>query len=254
MYRSLSLALASALMAPLSQALATEFNIDTQCEVESSYELTIERDRLVFVKDGGGEIAFANGRLLVDGKALALSRADASRVAEFERSVRALVPEVKSIARDAVEIAVVALTRMIDTFATEANRASFVAELDAMRVEIDTLIEQTNSTRGARNGEFEAKAREFAERIAPRIAGEFASQAVTAALSGDEARVKAIEAKAERLDKEIEASVEAPAKALEARANALCPRIKALDLIEDEFELRLPDGQPLNLVEVERKV
>lgn len=252
MYRSLSLALAAALSAPLSQAMA-EVNIDTQCEVESSYELTIERDRLVFVKDGGGEISFAKGQLFVDGNAMALSRADTSRVAEFERSVRALVPEVKSIARDAVEIAVVALSRVIDTFASEANRASFVAELDAMRVEIDGLIEQTNSTRGARNGEFEAKAKEFAERMAPRIAGEFASQAMTAALSGDESKIAAIEAKADRFEKEIEASVEAPAKALEARANALCPRIKALDLIESEFELRLPDGQPLNLVEVERK-
>ena len=252
MYRSLSLALVAALSAPLSQAMA-EVNIDMQCEVESSYELTIERDRLVFLKDGGGEVAFANGRLFVDGNALALSRADASRVAEFERSVRALEPEVKSIARDAVEIAVVALSRVIDAFASEGNSASFVAELDAMRVEIDGLIEQTNSTRGARNGEFEAKAREFAERMAPRIAGEFASQAMTAALSGDEAAVSAIEAKAERFEKEIEASVEAPAKALETRANALCPRIKALDLIESEFELRLPDGQPLNLVEVERK-
>lgn len=252
MYRSLSLALAAALSAPLSQAMA-EVNIDTQCEVESDYELTINSDRLVFQKDGGGEIAFAHGQLFVDGNALALSRADASRVAEFERSVRALVPEVKSIARDAVEIAVVALSRVIDTFASEANRASFVAELNAMRVEIDSLIEQTNSTRGARNGEFEAKAREFAERMAPRIAGEFASQAMTAALSGDETKVAAIEARADRFEKEIEASVEAPAKALEARANALCPRIKALDLIESEFELRLPDGQPLNLVEVERK-
>ncbi len=252
MYRSLSLALATALMAPLSQAMA-EVNFDAQCEVESDYELTIKSDRLVFQKDGGGEIAFANGQLFVDGNALALSRADASRVAEFERSVRALVPEVKAIARDAVEIAVVALSRVIDTFASEANRASFVAELDAMRVEIDALIEQTNSTRGARNGEFEAKAKEFTERMAPRIAGEFASQAMTAALSGDETKVAAIEAKADRFEKEIEASVEAPAKALEARANALCPRIKALDLIESEFELRLPDGQPLNLVEVERK-
>lgn len=252
MYRSLSLALAAALSAPLSQAMA-EVNIDTQCDVESDYELTIERERLVFLKDGGGEIAFAKGRLFVDGKAQDLSRADSSRVAEFERSVRALEPEVKSIARDAVEIAVVALSRVIDTFASEANRASFVAELDAMRGEIDGLIEQTHSTRGARNGEFEAKAKEFAERMAPRIAGEFASQAMTAALSGDETKVAAIEAKADRFEKEIEASVEAPAKALEARANALCPRIKALDLIESEFELRLPDGQPLNLVEVERK-
>lgn len=252
MYRSLSLALAAALMAPLSQAMA-EVHIDTQCNAETEYDITVEASRLVFSRDDGGEVAFANGRLFLDGQAVTLSRADSARVAEFERSVRALVPEVKSIAREAVEIAVVALTRVIDTFATEANRATFIAELDIMRVEIDELIEQTTSTRGVNDHQFEARAKEFAMRIAPRIASEFAGQAVTAALSGDEAAVAAIEARAKRLEKEIEASVEAPAKALEARANALCPRIRALDRIESEFELRLPNGKPLDLIELAQK-
>ena len=80
------------------------------------------------------------------------------------------------------------------------------------------------------------------------------AQAVSAALSGDESAANAIEERAKRLEKEIEASVEAPARALEARVNALCPRVEELDRLENQLELRLPNGDPLNLLEVQRKV
>ena len=50
----------------------------------------VEPTRLVFTQAGRGEVAFAQGRVYLDGNALTLSPADSNRVAEFERSVRAL--------------------------------------------------------------------------------------------------------------------------------------------------------------------
>lgn len=252
MYRSLTLALAAALMSPLTQAMA-EVHLDAKCEVESAYDLTVEPTRLVFTQAGRGEVAFAQGRVYLDGNALTLSPADSNRVAEFERSVRALIPDVKHIAVDAIEIAFTALNRVIDTFATANNRAALTAELGTMRSEIAAAVDQAQSTTALDDKAFQDKIEAFVSRMAPMVAGELASQAVTAALSGDDAAVKAIEAKADRLEKEIEASVEAPAKSLEARVNALCPRVEALDRIDDALELRLPDGKALDLIEVDNK-
>jgi len=89
--------------------------------------------------------------------------------------------------------------------------------------------------------------------MAPRVAGELASQAIAAAMKGDGTTANAIEAKAKRLERDIEASVEAPAKALEARVDALCPRVQALDRLDNQLELRLPNGEPLNLLRVKYK-
>lgn len=252
MYRSLTLALAAALMAPMSQAMA-EVRLEARCAVESKYELTIERDRLLFSREAGSEVAFANGRILVDGNALSLSTADSARVAAFERDVRALVPEVKAIAGEAIEIAFTALGRVIATFASDSNQAALVAELDAMRDEISAAVASAQSTRSMDDVIFEAKVKGFVSRLAPRIAGEFASLAVTAALSGDEKAAAEIERKANLLEKDIEASVEAPAKLLEARVNALCPRVEALDRLESELDVRLPNGERLDLLKVEDK-
>ncbi len=252
MYRSLSLALAAALLTPLSQAMA-EVHVDAHCEINSAYDLSIEPERLIFARTGS-EIVFAQGRLYLDGNAVVLSRADSERVAAFEREVRALIPEVRKIATDAVDIAFVALQRVVETFASEANRAGFIAELDGMRSEIRTAVAQAQSSRALDESALQSRIEGFVSRIAPRIAGEFAAQAVSAALSGDESAANAIEERANRLEKEIEASVEAPARALESRVNALCPRVEELDRLENQLELRLPNGDPLNLLEVQRKV
>lgn len=253
MYRSLTLALAAALMAPLSQAMA-EVNIEARCEIDSGYDLTVQPKQLKFTRQTGkSEVIFAQGSIYVDGSQLVLNSADRQRAADFEQGVRALIPDVKAIASDAVEIAFTALNRVIDTFASADNRATFLADLSALRVEIDRAIAHAESTRDFDDQAFEAKVKAFASSIAPRIAGEFAASAVSAALSGDEAAAKALEAKAKQLEQDIEASVEAPAKALEARVNALCPRVQALDRIENGLDVRLPDGQPLNLLQVADK-
>jgi len=251
MYRSLSLALAAALMAPLSQAMA-EVHIDSRCEVNSPYNLKVEPSRLVFSKEGA-VIAFAQGQLYLDGKLIDLSSADSDRVAAFEQDARALIPELKAVAHEAIELAFVALHRVIDTFATDSNKASFNAELEAMRNEIASAVTRAESTSEFENGDFETKISEFATRMAPRVAGELASQAIAAAMSGDGTTANAIEAKAKRLERDIEASVEAPAKALEARVDALCPRVQALDRLDNQLELRLPNGEPLNLLRVKYK-
>lgn len=253
MYRSLTLVIAAALMAPLTEAMAA-VHMEAGCSIDSSYDLSIEPQQLKFTRQNGtGVVVFTQGQIYVDGAALKLDAADSERVAQFERDVRALVPEVKQIASDGVEIAFTALNRVIDTFASAANQAAFRADLATLHSEIVHAIDSANSTREFDEQAFEAKIETMVEGMVPRLAAEFASAAVSAALSGDEAAAKAIEAKAEQMGKDIEASVQVPAKALEARFQALCPRVEALDRLESELDVRLPDGQSLDLLKVDNQ-
>lgn len=50
----------------------------------------------------------------------------------------------------------------------------------------------------------------------------------------------------------IERDVEARAERLEKRAEALCPSVADLDVIESSLDLRLADNQPLDLVRLDR--
>jgi len=74
------------------------------------------------------------------------------------------------------------------------------------------------------------------------------ASAVTAALSGDQSKVAALEARADSLDKSIDKEIDARADRLSERAKALCPRLQALDQLQQQFQFRLADGSRLQLV------
>jgi hypothetical protein len=54
------------------------------------------------------------------------------------------------------------------------------------------------------------------------------------------------------MEKAIEAGVEKRAAVLEARAEALCPKLLALDRIESQLALRLADDTTLDLLQIDR--
>ena len=72
------------------------------------------------------------------------------------------------------------------------------------------------------------------------------------ALSGDEAAVAELEARAGSIEANVEKAIGKHAKELEARADALCQRAHDLDRIEGQISARLPDGSPIDLIQVKR--
>jgi hypothetical protein len=83
------------------------------------------------------------------------------------------------------------------------------------------------------------------------LIGDITAAAVEAALSGDETTVARIEARADGIERGVERVVERRSRELERRADALCPRLRALDRLESELDLRLADGGRLALVRVD---
>lgn len=226
------------------------------CEVDSDFDLRIADNGLEFHRDGGtpARIRMHEGRLDIDGRVQALSAADARRVAEFERKLRALVPEVKLIALDAVELAFGAVVQVAEALGgPDRSRVDALVErLEDVRIAAVQRIDGAVDTADWNDGALEAQVEALVGELVPVIAGEAASIAIAAAMSGDEAAAAALERRMERMGKDIEAHVEQRAAQLEARAEALCPRVAELDAIDNALELRLADNRPLDLLVVRR--
>lgn len=240
---------AAALFALSAQAQARGTDV---CDFESEFDLRIGPSSLVFHRDGAAPetIEMAAGRLIVDGREIALSADDARRIRRYETEVRALVPEVKAIAMDAVGIASEAVIQVAQAFGG-ANADKALARVDEMTAKLADRIAASDDTADWGNEEFEDAIESLVTELVPMMAGDVAASAIAAALTGDESGVKRLEERVERMEKAIEERVEKRADQLEARAEALCPRVKALDELEASLALRLADNRRLDLLEAE---
>jgi cell fate (sporulation/competence/biofilm development) regulator YmcA (YheA/YmcA/DUF963 family) len=224
------------------------------CDMSSDYALTIKPDRLVFKRHAGtpAEIEIANGALRVDGTLVATNAADAQRLRDAEREVRSLVPEVKGIARDAVAIAFDAVGQVAAAFAHDGAAARRSAEhIAALGREIDRKIAETDSFDHWQDADIDRLVGSTVEAVVPEIVGNVTAEALKVAFTGDEAAAAELEARADGIEKSIDRAVEKQAAQLEARAMGVCARLRALDRVQSDMDVRLPDGSRLNLVRVD---
>ncbi len=236
-------------------AHAHDMKLNTSCSVSTDYDVSIKPDGLRFTRDDGSphRIVMHDGQLQVDGHPLAVDSADAARLRQYEARVRTLVPEVAGIAREGVGIGFDALTTVAATFSgSPAEQHRVVQQLTAQRERVMAEVDRGIAQGEWNDDRFEDLMDDHLGDAISGLVGTITSEAVKAALSGDQSRVQALQARADSLEKSIEQAVEPRARQLEARANALCPRLVELDQLQQQFEFRLPDGSPLNLMQLDR--
>ena len=245
--------LAAALGAAVSMPAFAHTHVH-DCDVSSAYSLSIKPDRLVFKRHAGtpAEIEIANGTLRVDGALVATDPADAARLRDAEREVRALVPEVKSIARDAIAIAFDAVGQVAAAFAHDGAAARRSAEhIAALGRDIDRKIAETDSFDRWEDADIDRLVGSTVEAVVPEIVGNVTAEALKVAFTGDEAAAAELEARASSIEKSVDRAVEKQATQLAARAMGVCSRLRALDHVQSELDVRLPDGNRLDLVRVD---
>jgi hypothetical protein len=234
-------------------AQARSVSIDS-CGLESDYEVSLDKSGLSFQHSGGkpASIVMNKGQLIVDGRPLALSDADHARVAEYEATVRALVPQAKAIARDAIDIAFVAVSEVAAAFSGTADSSSTRQRLGAVRSEITQRIDDAFDKKPWSEDEFDSLVEKAMSDLMPVILAEVAGNAVMIALSGDEARAEELERRAEKMEHDIERRIDTQTAQLASRVAALCPMVARLDSLENSLELRLDGGTRLNLLDYEK--
>lgn len=247
------LLLAAALGLGLTFAAQAKSHDIGNCGLDSKYDVTLDGGGLSFRHSGGKpeSIVMNKGKLIVDGRTLSISDADHARIAEYEATVRALVPQAKAIARDAIDIAYVAVTEVAAAFSDTADNKNTRQRLSVVRDEFKLRIDDTFDKRPWNEAEFEALLDKAMGDLMPVVVAEIAGNAIAIALSGDEKRAAELEKRAEKIERDIERRVDTQAAQLASRVAALCPMVARLDSLESGLDLRFDDGSRLNLLDVD---
>lgn len=221
------------------------------CGLDSKYDVSLDSSRLLFERSGQNpaKVEMRRGHLYIDGREIALSDADSARVAKYEATVRALVPQAKAIARDAVDIAFTAVGEVAVAFSGDANASTTRSRMNDVRRGLLDRIDASFYQRPWQEDEFEHVVESTMKELMPIIIGEVAGKAIAMALSGDEKGASELEERAEKLERDIERRIDTQTQQLAARAAALCPMVAELGSIELSMDLRLDGGERLKLID-----
>lgn len=225
-----------------------EINITSgNCDIHSDYSLTIKPETLTFSKSEGtpATVVLFRGNLIADGQSLPLSSADRERVQAIERGVRDLEPDIKGIAREGIAIALDAVIEVNARFTSDPVEARETAiRVQRSAAELDRYISTTDTISEVQVESFIGKT---VSSLIGDLIGNITAQAIKVAFSGDEKAAAELEARANGIEKGVEKITEKRSKALSERAEAMCPKFRALQKLERELDVRLPDGKPLRL-------
>ena len=226
------------------------------CDAESEFDVTLHPNRLELTREDDGaprRVELVDGRLWLDNLEQRLTDQDRARLRRFEAEVRALVPQIRDIAIQGVGIAADAISIVIAELGGDSARMDEVQrDLDRLSKEWAHRFRTTQTTRDWNMDDDGEVIGKMIASVVPAIASEIAAGAVRAALSGDQEKLAAIEARTERLEEELEARIEARGARLEVAAKALCPRILELDRIDNALAFRVDGKRRLDLIEVDR--
>ena len=243
------LTMAIGLLAGLLGVVSAAAADDLHCEVESDYDLTLNSRSLILIRESGTpqRLVMRQGALFVDDRWVALSADDRARLIQFERQTRDVVPLAQEVGREAADIAVTALGEVAAGFSRtpEATRT----QMANVREKIDTRLKQSFSKSQLTTIDIDDDIGAMVAELLPQLIGDVVAGAVQSALTGNDVQLRSLDG----VEKRIERLIEPQARALRPRAQQLCERVEALDTLDNALAYRLPSGEPLQLLRVDRR-
>lgn len=227
--------------------------LDETCRARSRYDLTVSDAALLFERAASAQqrVEMRRGRLTVNGAPVPLNGADRSRVATFESTVRALVPQIKTLAQRAVDLGAAAVREeAANVSPRSAADPQLNARVDARARELKARIAASVTTKEWRGAAFSRYVGDIAIDVLPLVAGDLAQQALEAAMQGDLAGAARLKDRAVGLRGSLEARIRTRVEVLEPDVARLCPSLRRLDALESGLAGRLPDGSRLDLIEI----
>jgi hypothetical protein len=226
--------------------------IAARCNASSSYDLTVQPDRLVFERPGPApaRVVMGPGTLSTDGAPVSLNAESQDRLALFQRDLRALLPRVRQVARHGVDLAVQALHEEATSLSlSPATRQALDRKLADDAALLRRRIDTSQSTRDWQGDAARQLGQQFAADLTPIVAGDLGQQALQAAMAGDLDTAARLRDQATDLATALQPRLQQRLQALQPEVDALCPAIDRLASLQQGW--RDAAGRPLQLIQVD---
>ena len=218
-----------------------------QCGVSTPYNVLVDSGGIWLRQPGQvpAEIFFHDGELNIDRQPVPVSAADAQRLRQLEWGTRQLVPAVAGLAGEVVDITFDAFGATVEILSGSKGKARQVARL---RDDAHQYVDRTLGRGIWEQADFGDGFEQRVEQAAESMADSLARGVMWSMFTGGAQRM---EARANKVEAQLERSMETRAQALEAHAQSLCTQVLALDQLQQALEVRY-QGQPLGMLVVDR--
>jgi hypothetical protein len=223
------------------------------CHASSSYDITLKPGRLSFDRPSQApfHVELQGGALRTDGQAVPLNAENQDRLVLFERQLRALVPQVRTVARHGVDMAVQGIRVEADGMGLSADtRAELDRRLNTHANELKRRIAISQSTHDWQGDFADQTMNQIGADLLPLLASDLGQQAINAAMSGDLQTAASLRDRAASLATELQPRMQQRMQALRPQIHALCPAIDQLASLQQG--VRGSNGQLLNLLQLEQ--
>jgi hypothetical protein len=239
--------IATALILASTNSLASDASFtNNSCNADISGGIKITSVAIAFSKNKKQLYKIVHNEMLfVDGEQIGLSQSQQSLIADYSKSIRAAVPEVKNIALDAIELARDGVNLAFNELLGEGNdiSAEITAQLSEIRKEVDEGFTNDNDIYFDEDGfsgdnffneGFEQRIEDAVETTVQNSVGSLLI-AVGQQILFSGGDMDTFEARMENFGERIEREMESRGEEIEKRGEALCQSVVEIDALEDQL-------------------
>lgn len=252
--------IASAILLASGSVAAHDSSFSTNsCDVDLNAGITINQHELAFSKNDKELYKIVdNKQLVVNGETIKLTPSQQQIVSQYSHDIRAVVPEVKEIALDALDLASEGVTLAFDELLGQGNDVGqeLSGHLVAIKDDIDIALDLNKEISIDEHGNFgeDLFGEDFEQRIEAAVESTIKNSMGSLLIavgqemlfSGGDA--DALEARMETFGEQIEQQMEERGRVIEEKGEALCHSVVAIDALEEAMKLEISEIQHIDVL------
>lgn len=229
------------------------------CDMELEGGLRITKDALEFTQGDAAQYKILKDQTLWSkGRQVKLSDQQQILVTQYATSIRALVPEVRQLSLEGVDLAAQAMNLVFQEFLEPGNTTTqkIAKEFTLLRADIEQGFAAGKpiniNQQGVSDGDFlgtgfEQRISNIVEASGKEISWDVIKSVVSAVFSGDE-KASNFEARMNKFGEKMEREMNARSAKLEKQGKSVCRSVAALDAKEEALRASIKEISHFNLI------
>ena len=257
--------IATALIMASSVSYAHDNSFSSEsCNVDLTGGVSITAEKITFSKNKLPLYTISNNDvLLIDGEEVALTASQRSLLHEYSTNIRGVVPEVKVIALEAIDLAIDGVNLAFNELLGEGNNVSsdLTTQLTSIRAEVNAEFDGSKDFYIDEDGfagedffgeDFEQRIESAVEATIQNSLGSLMI-AVGQQMLYSGGDMDAFGSKMEQFGQQIEHEMEARGAGLEKRGEALCQSMIVIDNLEEQLKASIDELADYNVITASKK-